>query len=296
MNLQTIQCFVRVVQTGSFTRAADMLGTQKAHLSRVITQLEKELGVRLLERTTRALSLTEVGREFYARSVGILAEVDDAQRAIQKSQEQPRGTLRLTCAVDFGMIVVSQWINEYMRQYHEMRVDADFTSRIVDIVHEGFDLAIRIGPLPDSSLAARKLGELDYGLFASPHYLSRYGQLTEPVNLEKHHILTYQGSATRTIWVLRKGNSQLEIPLSPRLKASSVTAVRESAIAGLGIAQLPLIVAAQAFSEGKLERVLGDWLPPRIPVHAVFASARYLSPKVKMFVELAAQSMDKVKS
>jgi len=160
MDITALQAFVKVVQTGSFTRAADALHTQKAYLSRVVTQLEKELGARLLERTTRSLSLTEIGREFFERAVGILASVEDAQRAVQKAQGEPRGVLKLTCGVEFGMIAVSGWIAAYLERYPQVRVDGEFTGRIVDIVHEGFDLAIRVGPLADSTLTARKLGEL----------------------------------------------------------------------------------------------------------------------------------------
>jgi DNA-binding transcriptional LysR family regulator len=130
-------------------------------LSRVITQHEKKLSVRLLERTTRSLSLTEVGREIFERAVGILGSVEDAQSAAQKTQAEPRGVLKLTCGVEFGMISVSRWVAEYLQRYSQVQVQADFNGRLVDLVHEGFDLAIRVGNLPDSSLAARKLGNLE---------------------------------------------------------------------------------------------------------------------------------------
>ena len=204
MELASLQAFVKVVQTGSFTRAADALHTQKAYLSRVVTQLEKELGARLLERTTRSLSLTEIGREFFERAVGILASVEDAQRAVQKAQGEPRGVLKLTCGVEFGMIAVSGWIAAYLERYPQVLVDAEFTGRIVDIVHEGFDLAIRVGPLADSTLTARKLGELRYGLFAAPAYLARRAAPAylarraapeHPAELETHDVLSFAGGS-----------------------------------------------------------------------------------------------------
>ena len=291
MELSSLQAFVKVVQTGSFTRAADTLNTQKAYLSRVVTQLEKELGVRLLERTTRALSLTEIGREFFERAVGILASVEDAQRTVQKAQGEPRGVLRLTCGVEFGMIAVSQWIAAYLERYPQVRVDADFTGRIVDIVHEGFDLAIRVGPLADSALTARKLGELHYGLFAAPAYVARRAAPNLPSDLATHDVLAFAGGSHQATWVLSQDGQQERVALQPRMKANNVFAVRDAAVGGLGIAQLPMIVAAPAVQAGRLRPLLTDWLPPAVPVHAVFASARYLTPKVRGFIDLAVDAM-----
>lgn len=287
MELSSLQAFVKVVQTGSFTRAANALQTQKAHLSRVVTQLEKELGARLLERTTRSLSLTEIGREFFERAVGILASVEDAQRSVQKAQGEPRGVLKLTCGVEFGMIAVSRWIAAYLERYPQVRVDAEFTGRLVDIVHEGFDLAIRVGPLADSTLTARKLGELHYGLFAAPTYLTRHAEPTHPAELQAHHILSFAGGSHQATWSLTCGNQHERLALQARMKANNVFAVRDAAMAGLGVAQLPLIVAQQAVETGQLCQVLKDWALPTVPVNAVFASARYLTPKVRGFIDLA---------
>ena len=293
MDLTALQSFVKVVQTGSFTRAAEALNTQKAYLSRVITQLEKELGVRLLERTTRSLSLTEIGREFYERAKSILASVDDAQRAVQRAQGEPRGTLKLTCGVEFGMIAVSGWVRSYMASYPHVRVDADFTSRVVDIVHEGFDLAIRVGPLADSMLVVRKLGYLQYGLFASPKYLAKQPALLKPDDLAVHTALSFAGGSHQATWIFQQpGQTPAHIELRPRLKANNVFVVRDAAIDGLGLAQLPLIIAAPAVKQKKLQPVLSDWSLPPVPVHALFASARYLTPKVRAFIDLAADAMD----
>lgn len=294
MELTSLQAFVKVVQTGSFTRAADALSTQKAYLSRVVTQLEKELGVCLLERTTRSLSLTEIGREFFERAVGILASVEDAQRTVQKAQGEPRGVLRLTCGVEFGIIAVSGWIGTYLERYSQVRVSADFTGRIVDIVHEGFDLAIRVGPLADSTLAARRLGELRYGLFAAPAYLARRGIPANPSDLQPHDTLAFTWGNHQATWVLSRGNQQERVTLQPRMRANNVFAVRDGAVAGLGIAQLPLIVAAPTVQAGQLRPLLTGWSLPAVPVHAVFASARYLTPKVRGFIDLAVDAMQSV--
>lgn len=291
MDLTALRAFVKVVQTGSFTRAAESLSTQKAHLSRVVSQLEQQLGARLLERTTRSLSLTEIGREFFERAVGILAAVDDAQRAVQQAQGEPRGTLRLTCGVEFGMITVSAWITRYLQAHPQVRVDADFTGRVVDIVHEGFDLAIRVGPLADSTLAARRLGELSYGLYASPDYLLRRGHPQHPQDLLSHDTLAFAGGRHRSAWALHKGDATVRVECEARLQATNIFAVRDAALGGLGVAVLPLIVAGSDQGAGRLQRVLEGWAPPPVPVNAVFASARYLTPKVRAFIDLAVQAM-----
>ncbi|WP_047396908.1 LysR family transcriptional regulator [Chitinibacter sp. ZOR0017] len=291
MDLSALQIFVKVVQTGSFTAAAKALGSQKAHLSRVLSQLEQELGVRLLARTTRSLSLTEVGRELFERAVGILAALEDARRVVQNAQGEPRGTLRLSCGVEFGMIAVSGWIQQYLQRYPHVSVDADYTSRVVDLVHEGFDLAIRIGSLPDSNLAARKLGELRYGLYAHPSYLARMGQPLHPADLGAHQLLAFAGGSHRPLWRLSRAADSQPVEFTPRLKANNIFTVRDAALAGLGIAALPTLVAQPEVERGTLNLLLADWSLPAIPVHAVFASARYLTPKVRSFIDLALEAM-----
>jgi DNA-binding transcriptional LysR family regulator len=291
IDLSAAQAFVKVVQTGSFTRAAEALQTHKAHLSRVVGQLERELGVRLLERTTRSLSLTEVGREFHERALAILAAVDDARLAVQQAQGEPRGTLRLTCGVEFGMLAVSDWINRYLARYPQMKVDAEITGRVVDVVHEGFDLAIRIGPLPDSTLAARGLGRLSYALYASPAYVAARGAPTHPDALAAHEHLVFAGPRSRGSWTLNRGDASVRVPLNPRFQASNSFAVRDAAAAGLGVAVLPRLIGDPLVAEGQLTVVLPGWATPEVPVNAVFASARFLAPKVRAFVELAASRL-----
>lgn len=291
MDLIQLRAFVKVVQTGSFTRAAELMDTQKAQVSRLVSQLEGELGVRLLARTTRALSLTEIGREFFERANAILLSVEDAAREVQKAQGLPRGTLRLTCGVEFGMIAVSAWIRDYLEHYPDVQVDADFTSRVVDLVHEGFDLAIRVGPLNDSNLAARKLGELRYGLFAAPDYLVRRGVPEHPAALTEHATLVFAGGSHQPVWTLAQDGQSTRITLQPRLQANNVFAIRDAALAAQGIALLPLVVAAPVVRTGALQPVLAPWDAPAVPVHAVFASARYLTPKVRAFIDLAVARM-----
>jgi DNA-binding transcriptional LysR family regulator len=290
MDLTGLSSFVRVVQAGSFTRAAESLGMQKANVSRVISNLERKLGARLLERTTRSLSLTEIGREIFERAVGILGAVEETERIAHRMLSEPRGTLRITCGVEFGMIAVGRWIAEYLERYPQVTVESDFTGRIVDIVHEGFDVAIRIGHLGDSSLAARKLGELRYGLFASPRYLERRGRPARPEDLARHDLLRFSGGAHRQGWTLTRAGDERKVEAAGRLRINNSFAVRDAAAQGLGIAQMPLAVADEALREGALTRVLPEWSPPAVPVHAVFAGTRYLTPKVRTFIDYAVEA------
>lgn len=290
MELSHLDTFVKVVQSGSFTRAAEQLHSQKAHVSRVVSQLEAGLGVRLLERTTRSLSLTEVGREFFERAVGILGAAEDARRAVQQAQGEPRGTLRLTCGVEFGMLAVNGWVRDYLLRHPGVNVDLEMTGRVVDIVHEGFDLAVRVGPLADSTLAARKLGDLHYGLFAAPAYATRRGLPEAPDQLAAHDIVQFSGARRRLVWGFTRGGEAQSVEPAARLKVNNNFAVRDAALDGLGIAQLPLPLAQPEVAAGRLRPVMADWELPPAPVHAVFASARYLTPKVRAFIDLAAAS------
>lgn len=290
MDLAALQAFVKVVQTGSFTRAADALHTQKARLSRVVSQLERELSVRLLERSTRSLSLTEAGREFFERAHAILAQVDDARQAMQRIRGEPQGLLRLTCGVEFGLVAVSAWIADYLAAFPQVQVEADYSNRVVDIVHEGYDLAVRVGELSDSSLAARRLGMLDYALYAAADYLRRHGRPAGPQDLNAHPLVVYAGTAAQGRWQLQRGDEQQRIALQPRLRVNTSLAAREAIARGLGIGLLPRRVADADGTAGRLQRVLPDWAPPEVPVHAVFASARYLTPKVRAFIDLAAEN------
>jgi DNA-binding transcriptional LysR family regulator len=287
MDVAALAAFVKVVQTGSFTRAAEAMRTQKAGLSRTVSRLEKDLGVRLLELTTRSLSLPEVGREIFERAIGILSAVDDVERVAQRMHAEPRGVLKLTCGVEFGMMAVSRWIDAYLMSHPHVSVEADFTGRLIDIVHEGFDLAIRVGALPDSRLAARRIGELQYGLFASPGYVARRGLPGSPDELAGHDLLVFTVGSHRGGWRLTRGSDQQRVETTARLRVNNSFTVRDAAIEGLGVAQLPLLVVDAALASGALIRVLPEWSPPAMPVHALFPGNRYLTPKVRAFIDLA---------
>lgn len=290
MDLDHYRALATVVQCGSFTRAAERLRTQKARISRQIKEMESELGVRLLERTTRRLRLTEVGREIYERSVGILDAVEDTQRIAQAVHGEPHGLLRVTMPLEFGLLAGFDWVREVLMRHPQLTIEVDSSSRVLDMVHEGFDLAIRVGTLPDSRLAARRLGELHYGLYASPEYLARNGQPQTPDDLGTHHLIAFApGGRPAPLRLERADAPPTTLDIAPRLRVDSRHAQRDAVLAGLGIGENLQIIAAPELAAGRLVRVLTEWTRPPVPVHAVFPSQRYLTPKVRAFVDHARQ-------
>jgi DNA-binding transcriptional LysR family regulator len=298
MTLDQLRIFVKVIETGSFSDAAERLDTPRSHVSRVVAQLEAEFGVVLLERTTRARSITEAGREVYERAVGILGAVDDTLRATQRLHDEPQGLLRLTCGVEFGQVILGGWIEDYLARHPKVAVEAEYTSRELDLVHEGFDLAIRSGPLPDSRLAARELGRFDYGLFASPGYLHARGRPNVPSDLEAHDLVFFTGGAVKAGWTLRHPaqDAPVAVKAAARLRVNAGTGVRNALLQGLGIGQLPRAMADEAVALGQLEAVLAPWHPPPVAVHAVYPSNRYVTPKVRAFIDLALEKFPRAQA
>lgn len=298
MTLEQLRIYVKVIEAGSFTLAAERLDTPRSHISRVIAQLEAELGVVLLERTTRTRSITEAGREVYERAVGILGAVDETLRATQRLHEEPRGLLRLTCGVEFGMITLGSWIEDYVARYPHVAVEVEYTSRELDLVHEGFELAIRSGPLPDSRLVARPLGRLDYGLFASPAYLEARGCPQAPHDLEQHDLVVFTGGAVKAGWTLHHPGHEaaVSVKASARLRVNAGSGVRDALLKGLGVGQMPWVMADEAVARGTLKPVLMPWHPTPVEVFALYPSSRYLTPKVRTFIDLALEKFPRSRS
>ncbi|HEY4646699.1 MAG TPA: LysR family transcriptional regulator [Steroidobacteraceae bacterium] len=286
MDLYSLSTFVKVVQTGSFTKAAASIGTHKARVSRGLAGLEKELGVRLLERTTRRVRLTEVGQQIYDQAVGVLAAVDDIQSIAGNLQSDPQGTLRLMVTSELGVTGFGRWIDAYAEKYPKVAIEIDVSDRPVDLVAEGLDLALHTGPLAESAVGARKVGELSYGLYASPAYLERHGTPQDGDDLRKHPLLMFSGSGQRG-WRLVTLSRELRIDGPARVRANDSLVVRDAAMRGLGIALLPTVIGKEEVSRGTLRRVLSAWSAPKVPVHALFLGGRDLVPKVRAFIDLA---------
>lgn len=289
MDLGALTAFVRVVQSGSFTKAAASMETHKAQLSRTLANLERELGVRLIERTTRRLHLTEVGEEIYQRALGVLAGVEDIAQTAATQRGAPRGVLRITTDPEFGLVALGRWTNAYAERFPEVRIDVDMTGRSVDLAHDGFDLGIQLGPPGAGATTPVKLGELSYGLYASPAYLERNGTPADADQVQQHSLLMFTSSGQRNLWRLITLSRELRVERAARLQANNSLMVRDAAVRGLGLALLPNALAKDDVARGTLKRVLSAWSGPKVPVHAVFPSERPPAPKVRAFVDLAAE-------
>jgi DNA-binding transcriptional LysR family regulator len=283
MDLNEILVFARVVQTGSFTAAAAALGMPKSSVSRKVSELEERLKARLLQRTTRTLSLTDVGRTYYEYCMRIVAEVEEAERAVSRLQDTPRGPLRVTAPLNFGFI--GPIIAAFLQRYPEVQLELVCTDRVVDLVEERFDVGIRAGVLGDSSLIARSLGQAPRFLVASPGYLKKRGRPRAPEDLAQHDCMLFGANRERTRLRLEAGSRSLELDVPVRLLVNDTDMLHAAAVAGLGIALVPIFRCSSDLEQRRLERVLPEWNAPLTPIQAVYPSTRHLSPKVKSFVD-----------
>jgi DNA-binding transcriptional LysR family regulator len=289
MDLNEIEAFTRVVQAGSFTAAAKALGIPKSTVSRKVSDLEERLDARLLQRTTRKLSLTDAGRTYFDYSVRIVNEIEAAERAVGSLQDRPRGLLRITVGLN------PQWIGgivtDFMKRNPEVQLEVLATARSVDLIEERFDLAIRAGVLPDSSLVARKLGNATWAVVATPGYLKKKRRPRVPADLKDHDCLLFGSGSTLVDVRLVRGDESTQVAVSPRFLVSDFDLLYAATIAGLGIGVLPAFRCVEDLRARRLERVLDDWAPPETPVHVVYPTVRHVSAKVKSFVDHLQQRM-----
>lgn len=287
--LNDIAVFVQVVDNGSFTAAAERLGMSKSVVSKYVTRLEDRLGARLLNRTTRRLSLTEVGRAFYTRSQRGLLELEEAEAEVSRLQGEPRGQLRLNSPMSFGILHIAPLLPAFQARYPELRVDMVLDDRKVDLVEEGFDLAIRIGELPDSTLVARRLGPCRHVVCATPAHFERYGQPQVPEDLATHPALTFKYHSAPDEWrFLAPDGGYRQVALDSRLQMNNSLALREALLAGAGVALTPTFVVGPDIRAGRLKAVLGDYTAMAVSIYAVYPQRKHLSPKIRAFVEFMA--------
>jgi len=287
--LQAMTVFAKVVEQGSFARAADRLSISASACSRLVAELEAHLDTRLLNRTTRRLSLTESGQGFYERCVQLLADLDDAERAATESAASPRGTLRLTTSINFGVRHVSPAIGEFLVKYPAVKFDVSLSDRIVDLVEEGYDLAIRIGSAGGETVVARKLGEARMVACASPAYLRAHGAPKTPEDLARHPCLTYEYMPARHVWPFRgKDGREHAVRVAGPLHSNNGDLLAAAAVAGVGIAYEPEFILGPDLKAGRLVPILTSYTAPLGPIYAVYPSRRYLSAKVRAFVDFLA--------
>jgi DNA-binding transcriptional LysR family regulator len=282
--LEDMRILLEVMDQGGFSAAARRLGLTTQLVSRRVMRLEERLGVQLLTRTTRRLTPTDLGRDYVERSRRILAEVEEAELALSSHLVEPRGRLRVSAPVSFGLSHLASIVHRFSALHPKVELDLDLSDRPVDIVAEGFDMAVRIGRLPDSSLIARKLADVRFTVVASPDYLARRGEPVELDDLRSHDCLMFKHSRGE-VWFFRVDGVDQTLNVSGPLRANNGDILRDAAIAGLGITQLPDFLTAPAISDGRLVSLMGRLLPPGGAVYAVHAAHRQRSLPVRAFTD-----------
>lgn len=283
--LQDLAVFAAVAETEGFSAAARRLGVSKAMVSVAIARLEERLGVRLLQRTTRRLSLTEAGAAALPHAQRALLAAQDAEEAATQSLASPRGLLRVNAPMSFGLLHVVPALGVFAQRYPEVRVDLVLDDRVLDLAEGGFDLALRIGTLADSTLIAQRVGRSCNVLAAHPDYLARAGIPAAPGDLAGHAALVYSLSATGTRWTLARGAHSETIRVSGRLQANSSLALHRALLQGLGLARIPMFIVGEDLAQGRLVRVLPDWELPEHGIHALTTKHESLPRKTRAFID-----------
>ncbi|HVV88248.1 MAG TPA: LysR substrate-binding domain-containing protein [Kofleriaceae bacterium] len=291
MDLNEIVVFAKVVETRSFTAAAQQLGLPKSTVSRKVAQLEERLAARLIQRTTRKLSLTEIGQAYYERCARIVTDISMAEQLVSDMQSTPRGLLKVTAPIDLGAFRLGAVTAEFCREHPDIYVHLDLSDRIVDLVEEGLDLAIRFGPLGESSLVARRLSQGTMSFYAAPGYLERRPAPDDPDALADHDLLAFVPHHRFSTWSLvGPGGASAELTPTARFTSNNLLAVREAAIAGAGIALLPSFVV-HCPTTVPLSPVLPGWYAPTGELYAVYPSTRNLSPKVRAYLDFVVEHL-----
>lgn len=288
--LEAVRVFAAVAEAKSFRRAAAALHLPRSTVSRRLSALETALKARLLQRTTRQVSLTDAGEAFLKRVGPALHLIREAGRGVLDATAEPRGTLRVT-ATSASDAVVGPILLDLMGRYPQVVLDLDFTDRKVDLVAEGFDLAVRPGALPDSSLIARPVGCGQPGYFASPAYLKRHRRPTTPRDLEGHACLVFSGSSRVARWTFRVGNRTRQVAVRGPVRANSLEVLRQAAVRGHGITWLPESIARDDVAAGRLVPVLRRFWPSPGSIHLVYPSSRHLAPQVRAAIEALTEGL-----
>ena len=279
---EDMRIFCQVMDSGSFTAAADQLGLSKQFVSRRLMQLEERLGVRLLNRSTRRLDVTPLGQSYYESALRLLNEVEQVEQGIAGQTTEPRGTLRVSAPLSFALAHLGCLLPAFLQRYREVTVEVDLSDRPVDLLGEGYDLALRIGILEDSTLIARRIASIQRVYCASPAYLSERGTPLKPEDLHNHDCLPY-GHGRQVQWRF-KGKVQA-LSVSGRMRVNNGDLLRDTAIAGLGVTYLPTFIVSDALKDGRLVKVLENFAPEALTLSAVYPQHRQSSRPVQALVE-----------
>lgn len=288
-NLSAVAIFARIAERQSFSAAARDLGLSKSAVSKKLAALEGRLGARLFNRTTRRISLTEAGTDFFERAQKILSDLDEAQLAVTRLQVEPRGTLRVNAPMSFGTFHLAPAMADFMARHEDLSVTLDLNDRLVDLIEEGYDVAVRISKLADSTLIARKLAPARLAVCASPDYWKMHGFPDHPRDLAGHNCLFYTYLTAQDQWAFRGPDGPLRVRVRGNLRANSGDALRAAAVAGLGVYFGPTFIVGDDMRAGRLIPALGEFVDPDLSIYAVYPHRRHVSAKVRVFVEFLAE-------
>jgi DNA-binding transcriptional LysR family regulator len=291
MDLNDIVVFTKVAETKSFTGAADALGLPKSTVSRKLAQLEERLGVRLVQRTTRKLALTDIGEMYYQRCKGIVHDVLEAEKLVTDMQATPRGRLRITATVDFSTRWLGDIVASFLAIHPEINIELEASDEVVDLIEDGFDVAVRFGPMPESTLIARRLCTLSLVLAASPAYVAK-NPLKSIDELDGTEHVLFTPTTAMNAWTLFNGEQTHEFGRPARFASNNYGAVRDVALAGGGIALLSEFMIADDLAAGRLVRVLPEWRTRVTEVHAVYPARHNLPPRLTLFLDHLAKALN----
>lgn len=289
--IEIMRAFLSVVNTGSFTGAAERLGTSPQLISKYVKALEDDLAVALFTRTTRRVNMTETGRAFYGRCQQLIEDYDNLRSSVRNEHQEPRGHLLVTCPTTFGELFLVELIDEFLELYSDITLELEMTDRFVGLIDEGFDLAIRIGQLEDSSLIAKLIAPADIIACASPSYLQEHGRPTKPSDLPRHMCIVDTNFKNGDLWPFFIDGQKQTVRVDGRMRVNSATAARKLALNDRGIVLCPTYVIAQDIKEGKLVPLLQDCNAFDLNIYAVYLENRHLSAKIRVFVDFIANRL-----
>jgi DNA-binding transcriptional LysR family regulator len=287
--LTSMNVFVKAVDSGSFSAAADALRMSPQLVGKHIQTLEQHMGVRLLNRTTRRQSLTDIGQSFYERARIVLAEVEEVDSLVAETRSVPRGRLKINAPATFAIHALAPRLHAYLNANPEVSIDLTMTNRFVDLIDEGYDAVFRIGELSDSSLIARALAPYRLVLCAAPAYLASHNPIRAPMDLQQHECLGFSHTTLRTHWPFDGPEGRVTVPISGRLMVNNGEALLPAAVAGLGVMLQPVELVEAELESGRLAPVLPEYSIPTWPMHILYAPDRRLTPKLRSFIDFAVE-------
>ncbi|WP_458377596.1 LysR family transcriptional regulator [Pseudomonas fluorescens] len=288
---EDMRIFCQVMDSGSFTSAADQLGLSKQFVSRRLMQLEERLGVRLLNRSTRRLDVTPLGQSYYESALRLLSEVEQVEQGIAGQTTEPRGTIRVSAPLSFALAHLGCLLPVFLQRYREVTVEVDLSDRPVDLLSEGYDLALRIGVLEDSTLIARRIASIQRVYCASPAYLAERGMPRKPEDLHAHDCLPY-GHGRQVQWRFEGQGKPLAVNVTGRMRVNNGELLRDAAVAGMGITYLPTFIVGAALKDGRLVPVLDEFRPQPLTLSAVYPQHRQSSRPVQALIEFLRERLD----